>query len=806
MSSKRPMDNLVADLRYTVRQLRKSIVFTMIAVATLALGIGANTALFAIVDNVLLRPLPYTDPDRVVMVWEDSSFAGFAKNTPAPGNVAEWRRLNHSFVAIAATRGVTASLTVDGPPQQVVGRAVSPNFLSVLGVVPQLGRSISDEDDRTGAQVVMISHRLWQRRYGGDPSIVGRTMTMNDSKYEIIGVLPAAFVFRTRESDYWVPMNLSPAAAAERRSHYLQVFARLKPGVTLEAARADMNDVASTLQRQYPETNFKVGAVVIPIKEDLLGNTSVELVVLMAASAAILLIACANLAGLLLTRAADRRGELAIRVALGATRGRLVRQLIVEGVLLSVAGGTLGLVLPPAALNVLTSLVPAGILPAASALDPRMMFFAFAASLAAGMFFSGVAAVQIAAAPIGDALHQARGSVGPANKTLRNVLVVLQISAAIVLLVSAGLMLRTLANLRAIDVGFRTGHLLTLRTSLPRPRYADPAKRLDFYDRVIAAVRALPGVESAAYGSTLPFQSQGNTRAFGIEGQPIKPGEVPDALYRLGTGDYLKTLGVEVLEGRIFDDRDGRESPRVIVVNETLAKHFIASGSALGHQLRFGPSGQPLYTIVGVVRDVHERGYELAMKPGVYVPTPQIPDGVSDFLIVRTSGDAMAVSPAVQKIIAGVDPSQPVSDVKTMDAIVDLTVADRRQQTILLVGFGGLALLLAAIGLYGMLAYAVAGARREIGVRMALGATRQRVMTMIVGRGLGLTAVGMLLGAAGAWAVTRTMSTLLYGVGATDPSTFASVTAILGLVALTACAVPAARASRVDPMAVLRDQ
>jgi predicted permease len=800
------MDTLSTDVRHTLRQLRKSAVFTAVAVTTLALGIGANTTLFAIVDAVLLRPLPYADADRLVMVWEDVSVAGFPKNTPAPGNVAEWRRLNHSFVDIAATRGMTASLTVDGPPEQVVGRGVSSNFLAVLGVTPQLGRSITEDEDRGGAQIVMISHRLWQRRYGGDPSVIGRTMTMNDAKYEIVAVLPPAFVFRTRESDYWVPISLSPAAAAERRSHYLQVFARLKPGVALDAARSDMDAVARTLQQQFPDTNRDVGAVVTPFKEDLLGNTRLELLVLMAAAVTILLIACANLGGLLLTRAADRRSELAVRTALGATRGRLIRQMMLEGLALSVAGGALGLVLPPAALRVLTSLVPVGVLPAAGALDWRMLVFSFALSIAVGLLFSSVPAVQIVSAPIRDALQQTRGSVGPANKTTRSLLVVLQISSAIVLLVTAGLMLKTLANLRAIDVGFRSDNLLTLRTSLPRPRYADPLKRLDFYDRVIAGVRALPGVESAAFGSTLPFQSQGNTRVFGIDGQQLRPGEVPDALYRVGTSDYLKTLGVRVVEGRAFDERDGREAPRVVVVNETLAKHFIASSPAVGHQLRFGPPGQPLYTIVGVVKDVHERGYELAMKPGVYVPTPQIPESASDFLIVRTHGDALSLSSAVQRVIAGVDPSQPITDVKTMEAIVDLTVADRQQQTILLAAFSGLALLLAAIGLYGMLAYAVAGARREIGLRMALGATRQRVMTMIVGRGLGLTAIGIAMGTAAAWAVTRMMSRLLYGVGSTDPATFTAVIVLLGAVALTACAIPAARAARVDPMTVLRDQ
>jgi predicted permease len=800
------MDALFADFRQSLRLLRKAPVFTAITIGTLALGIGTNTALFAIVDAVLVRPLPYADPERVVMVWEDSSFAGFPKNTPAPGNVREWRRLNRSFVDIAATRGMTASLTGDGPPEQVAGRGVSPNFLAVLGVTPQLGRSITEEEDRKGAQVVMISHRLWQRRYGRVPTIIGRTILMNDAKYEVVAVLPESFVFRTRVSDYWVPINFSPSQAAERRSHYLQVVARLKPGVTLEAARADMDGIARRLQEQYPDTNRSVGAVVTPIKEDVLGNTSLELAVLMASALAILLIACANLGGLLLTRTADRRSELAVRAALGASRARLMRGLLLEGLILSVAGGVLGLALPPVALAVLTSLVPNGLLPAAASLDGRMLAFTFAAAIATGFLFSSVPAIQIARASMGHALQQTRGSIGPANRTTRDVLLVLQISAAIVLLVGAGLMLRTLANLRAIDVGFRSDNLLTLRTSLPRPRYAEAAKRLDFYDRVIAGIRALPGVESAAFGSTLPFQSAGNTRLFAIEGETLKPGAVPDGLYRVGSGDYLKTMGVQAVEGRLFDERDGRDAPRVVVVNETLAKHFVEGPSALGRQLRFGPPGQPLYTIVGVVKDVKERGYELAMKPGVYVPVPQIPETAADYLIVRTRRDPLSLSTAVQRVIGAVDPNQPISDVKTMDTIVDLTVADRQQQTILLAAFAGLALLLASLGLYGMLASLVAGRRREIGLRMALGATRQSVMAMVVGRGVALTAAGIGIGFAAAWGVTRVLHTLLYGVGATDPLTFAAVVAVLGFVALAASTLPAFQASRVDPMVVLRDQ
>jgi predicted permease len=800
------MDAFLADLRYGLRLLRRSPGFAIVAIATLALGIGANTAIFSTVDAILIRPLPFADPDRLVMVWEDATAAGFPRNTPAPGSYHDWVRMNQSFTGMAATRGASANITADGVPEQVVGRAVTPSFFSVLGVTPIAGRTFTDEEDRSNAQVVLISYGLWQRRYGGDRAIVGKTMLMNGRRFEVIGIMPRDFVFRNRDVDYWVPTSFSPEAAAVRTSHFLNVVARLAPGVGFAKANDDMRRVDEEQRRLYPQPGRHVRSVLVPIKEDLLGTTGVQLAILMSAAAAVLLIACANLASLLLSRAVGRRGELAVRAALGASRGRLVRQMVVEASTFSLAGGALGLMLAPAAVSVMAQLTPRGFpMQTSSVLDLRLLAFALALSVATGLLVSVVPALQAAGASLRDAIHQgARSSVGGRGRLTRDALVVVQVAAALVLLVGAGLMLRTLANLRAIDLGFRPDHLLTLRTTLPQAKYDDGIKRLAFYDRVVAEARALPGVEAAAYGSTLPFQSIGNTNAFGIEGRALAADDPGDALFRVGTSDYLRTLGVTLMHGRLLDERDGREAPRAVVVNETLARTYWSGAEALGHRIWLSDASEGYFTIVGIVRDVRERGYQLAMKPGVYVTSAQRLRNAAEYLIVRTQGPPEEAAEPLRRIIARVDPEQPVSAVRTMNEIVDVDVADRHQQMILLGAFAGLALLLASIGLYGVLSYAVTQRSRELGLRIALGASSGSVMRLVVARGLALTGLGLAIGLALAWAATRTMQTLLYGVSAGDPRTFAAGVALLTTIAFVASYLPARRASRVDPMAVLR--
>jgi putative ABC transport system permease protein len=692
--------SIVIDLRHGIRLLRKAPGFSTIAILALALGIGANTAIFSTVDAALLRALPYTDSDRLVMVWQDGTFVGFPRATLTPADYSDWKRLNRVFSGMAAMRVVSASLTADGPPEQVEGQAT-----------------------------------------------------------------------------------------------------------TLAQARQDLHAIVRHSQEQG-SFDERSDVLVTPLREDLLGNTRPALLVLLGAAGCVLLIACANLANLLLARSLARRREMAIRSALGAGRARLIRQMVTESVVLSIAGGSLGLGFAFAGVRTLAQLVPASMPETAvPSVDARLLVFAFALSLLTGLVFSIVPAIHTAKASLSEGLKQGgRGSSG-VGYVMRDALVVAEIAAALVLLVGAGLLLRTMANLLSIDVGFRSDHLLTMRTAPARTM--THTDRLSYYDRVVAGVLALPGVEAAAFVSDLAFQQAGDSRAFQIEGHaPPKNGQVQLALYRVGTNDYLKTLGVKVLAGRLFERSDGPSSAPVVVITETPAKQFFRNENPLGHRLTvYGPDA-PAMTIVGVVNDVHERGFEPAMMPGIYIPIAQAPHALSvpQNLIVRTKVDPTTLAESVRRVIGTVNPLQPVARVRTMDEWIALDVADRRQQTTLLGTFAGLALLLASIGLYGVLSYSVTRRSREIGVRMAVGATASDVTTMIVRHGLQVTAAGLTIGFALSWAAARALSKLLYGVRATDPATFASVAALLASIAVAACWIPARRASRVDPVRVLREE
>ncbi|HVQ17004.1 MAG TPA: ABC transporter permease, partial [Vicinamibacterales bacterium] len=760
--------DLFGDLRYALRLLRKTPVFTVAAIGTLALGIGANTTIFSLVQDVLLRPLPYQSPDQIVMVYEDRTAAGFPRSVPAPGNYQDWRAMNQSFTDMAATAFAFANITGDGPPEIVLGRRVTPNFFSVLGVQPVVGRAFTTADDTNGSRVVVISHALWQRRYGGDPGIIGRMISMSvervgDVKHEVIGVAPPSFVFLSRQIDYWVPMQFAPGEAFTRGNHFLDVVARLKPDVTVEAADSDIRAIAKRLSEEHPDTNRDLGATAVSIREQVLGDTGVQVIALMTAAAAIVLIACANLASLLLARASVRRGEYAVRLSLGATRGRLARQVLVEAMCLSVAGGVLGLAIPVLTTTLIEQIVPIGLQGfTVSLVDWRLLAFAGVLSLATGLAFSLGPALQSAHASASEVLQQhARGNAGGRSRAFRDGLVVLQVAATVVLLVAAGLMLRTLANLNAVDRGFDANNLLTMQVPL-MPKYADPIKRPPFYERVIAGVRALPGVRGAAFGSALPFQSPGFTRTFVVEGRQRLPGDQPDALVRVGTADYLQTLRVTLVEGRLLDARDGAGAPLAVVVNETLARQFMPGQSAIGRQIRFNPTNpEPPLTIVGVVKDVVERGYQQDAKPGVYMSQAQGPRFFPTVnLIVRVEGDPLEYAPAVQRIVRAVDPDQPVRLIQSMTDVIGLTIGDRHQQTMLLVVFGALALIIASLGLYGLLAQTVSARGREIGIRMALGATWRSVMRMVMSRGIVLTGTGLGIGAGVAWSLTRAMDSL----------------------------------------------
>ncbi|HEY0284207.1 MAG TPA: ABC transporter permease, partial [Vicinamibacterales bacterium] len=790
------------DLKFATRLLFRDRGFVLSVVVVLALGIGANAAIFSVTDALLLRPLPFDEPDRLVMIWEEASAVGFPKNTPAPGNYFSWRERNRTFSGIAATRGGTANLTLDGPPELVLGRRVTPNFFEVLGVRPLLGRNFTEDEERRGDRVTLIGFGLWQSRYSGDRDVIGRPIVMSGVRYTIIGVMPRTFVFRNREIQFWTPIEFTPEQQAQRTSHFLNVVGRVAPGVTVEAARADIQSISAELRREFPGSLD--GAVVEPLRADVLGARREQLIVLMAASCCVLLIACANVAGLLLLRAFQRRGELAVRASLGATRGRIVRQLVAEGIMLAMAGAAAGLVLAPVGSRVLAEMVPLGMFPLdVHVLDVRLAAVTLAVALFTAVAFSLGPALHASRTPLVENLQQAGRSRSTRTRVSREALVVSQIAVAVVLLVGTGLLLRTFATLRASELGFSPEQLLTARTTLPLRKYTKHSDRVAFFNRVIAEVEALPGVRGAAYVSTLPFTSTGNTSGFLIEGG--SPTVRQDALVRIGTVDYLKTIGAALVEGRLLDDRDHETAPGAVVINETFARLHWPARRAVGRRISMGTANQ-MQTIVGVVRDIRERGYEPEAKPGVYLANAQV-DGTAflpETLVVRASGDLSLLIAPIRAAVAIVDPEQPVSAIRPMGEVLDLTIVDRRQQATLLALFASIAVLLSALGLYAVLAYGVVQRKQEIAVRMAVGASAGSVVRAVAWDGQKLALIGLALGLAGAWASSRMMESLLRGVTPSDPLTFGASASMLWLVALLACGIPALRAARVNPAALLR--
>jgi predicted permease len=807
----RMLSNFLFDVRHGVRLLRRGPGFAAAAILALGLGIGANAAIFSVVDAVLIRPLPYPDAGRLVMVWEEASFVGFPRNTPAPANWVDWRARNSVFTDIAATRGGSITLTGGGTPESIKGRRVTANFWTVLGVRPLSGRVFTEEEERAGERVAVIGYGLWQRRFGGDPSVVGRDILVNDQKYRVLGVMPRGFAIPSREHEIWTPSGFSPADLARRGSHFLQCIARLRPGVSLEKAQAEMTTIARQLAVQYPRTNERVGAVVVPLRDEIVGETRGALLALLGAAGCVLLIACANVANLLLARLSGRRQELAVRAAMGAGWGRIVTQLLVESLVLAALGSVAGLAMARAGMSVLEKLIPLGLVNAGLTLDWRVLTFSMAVAVLTGLIFGLVPALSLARAELQDALRQGgRGSSGTRRTWLRRSLVVAEVALAHTLLVGAGLLIETLGRLRSVDPGFRVGNLLTLATPLPRPRYAEHTKREAFARDVIASVKAFPGVISAGYTSALPLITRGESSGYALEGVLPRKGDPMDALFRVVTAEYLETVGARIRDGRQFGSEDRADSLPVVIVNEHLAGMYWPNESAVGKRIQINRTGpeRPWQTIVGVVRDVRERGIAAAMKPAVYMPLSQSslhwPEPTN--LVVRTQGPPIALANAVRSAIAAVDSSQPVRDVRTMQEVAELEFADRSQSMRLLGIFAALALALAAIGIYGVLAYSVTQRTREIGVRMALGATTGGVTAMILRQGMGLVATGLCFGIAGALAAGRVLSGLLYGVAPADAGVISLVAVGLALVAAAACWIPARRAAAVDPILALREE
>ena len=796
------------DMRYGSRTLRKSPVFSAVAVLTLALGIGANSSIFTLLDAVLLRPLPFPDPGRLVLVWEETNMFGLKDSPAALGNYSAWRARNQVFEEMGAQEDRLYRLTGAGEPQQVMGSLATAGLFRTLAVPPALGRWFRDDEDRPGAaKVVLLSDGLWRSRFGADAAVVGRTALINDEKYTIVGVMPPGFRFPRPENDLWTPLgSFYPAEAFENRGrHNFMVVARLRPGVSLERANENMRAIAAALERETPESNEKVGAFVAPLRTHFVSGSRTELLVLGGAVGFVLLIACANVANLLLSRAARRKREIAIRTALGASRRQVLRQLLVENLMLSLAGGACGLLVAMGSVLFLQKLVPPGIhAMEVVGVNHRVLLFTAGVSVLTGLLFGLVPAMQTMKLDVQRTLRQggAREGTGLGARRLERSLVVSEVALAFVLTLGAALLIQTMARLRGVNPGFRADHLLTLNTALSRFQYAEPAKRLAFYDAVLRRVTALPGVVSAGFANHVPIWFKGDVNGFQVEGRPAPTaGALSNANYRVVTPDYLRALGIPLREGRHLEPHDTASSPPVLLINEAMKRKFWPAEDAIGKRIRISTDW---ISVVGVVGDI-KPALDAPAKAEMYLPVAQ-ESAWTTVLAVRTGGDPGRMAAAVRREIRAVDPQQPVTQVRTMDEILDLEVVPRRLRTVLLTIFASLALLLAALGIYGVLAYSVAQRTREIGIRIALGALPGDVLRTVVGQGMGLSGLGIVIGLAGGLALTRVLEKLLFGVAASDPATLAAAAGLLLAVAWLASYLPARQAMRLDPIVALREE
>jgi putative ABC transport system permease protein len=797
------------DVRYALRTLAKTPAFAGACILTLALGIGGMTAMFSAFDAVLIRPLPYTDADRLVMIWDAMGETDVtSRHNSTPAEWIEWRRLNTVFTDLASSQPADATLSGDGEPEQVPARKVTWTFWSVLGVQPMLGRVFTEDEDNKSARVVVISRGLWQRRFGGASGIIGRKISLNDEPYEVIGVMPRNFYFMpSREIDIWMPAAFPPWMRRNFTWHDAQIVARLKPGVTLEHARRSM--AALSLQVTAKDFRGPHSVIVTPLREEIAGKTQTALILLLSASAALLLIACVNLTSLLLSRGAVRGREVAVRTALGAGRGRLIAQFLTESLVLAAFGTLAGLALALPAMGFLERLVPEAMGAVRLTLDWRVLAFSAAAAIAAALTFGLAPALRGSRVAPQEGLRDGgRGTAGGRSHWFQYALIIVETALAVVLLTCGGLLLHTFQHLRNTDVGFRSERLLTFET--PLFRYKDFNRRVAFINAELEAVRAIPGVINAGAINRIPFTNVTDATFYWLEGQSRDNIPQQVALMRNVSRDYFATVGASMQEGRFFSAADQASKLPVAIINEPLANRHFRGRSPLGQRFKFGATGEKgyWYTIVGVVKPIREAGVLEETKPAVYRLHEHCDQvgGLSIGIVVRTAVEPASIVSAVRQAIWSLDKNQPLARIQTMEEIVDRQLSTPSQSTALLGAFALLALLLASLGIYGVLSYAVTQRTNEIGVRMALGATSSEIMLSFGRRGLALALTGLAIGLVLATISSRLLTTLLYGFRPDYIPTVAVVSLILVGVAALACFVPARRASRIDPMIALRQE
>jgi putative ABC transport system permease protein len=812
------METIWQDIRYGARVLAKHKAFTLVAVLTLALGIGANTAIFSVVNELLLRPLPYRDADRVVMLWEVTP-SGRHQNTTSRRNFMSWREQAKSFEAIAAFSDQRANLTGVGDPEEVSMQIASSGLFNVLGVDAIVGRTFTKDDIQPGApRVAVLGYGLWQRKFGGDRGVVGKPITLGGEPYTVIGVVPRNFQWHIRSrsgtgkpAEVWTLLTM-PQSQTDGAWHgrFLSTVGRLKPGVSYEQADTELKTIEARISEDEPEHNKGYGAEVIPVREQLVGNVRPALWLLLGAVGFVLLIACANVANLLLARAASREKEIAVRTALGARRSRIVRQLLTESILLAVTGGACGLALAWWGIQALVAISPRDLINLQGiGLNLTVLGWTLGVAVLTGVLFGLVPALEATRVDLNDTLKEGgKSSSGQSARSrgLRGALVVAEVALALVLLAGAGLLVKSFARLRDIDTGFRQENILTFVVPVPVTKYKEDAQFVNFFRQAEERVRALPGVRSVGVVNYLPlYGGLGSATRFTVEGRPAPPpGEEPGANVRVADSGYFDAIGIPLLRGRNFMDFENAEPRHVVIVSESFAQKYFPGEEVLGKRVDVQMFDKPNPTeIVGVVGDVRYDSLTDAAGPTVYFPHPELTYSFMTF-VVHTSGDPAELTPAVRREISGLDPDQPVTDVRTMTQVMAETVGRARFSTLLFGLFAGLATLLAAVGIFGVMNYSVTLRTRELGLRMALGAQPARVLMLVLRQGFLLTLVGVGIGLAVALALTRVMSSLLFGVDATDPATFAAIVPLITVVSLLACYIPARRATRIDPLVALR--